>query len=209
MSSPPVRLTKLQLPPYDNNCFILVCPDTNESLIVDAPSSADLIMAAAAGTKVRYIFVTHQHRDHWGALADLRRLTGAEVAYHPDDATGIPVPPDVRLRDGQELVFGNQRPTVLHTPGHTPGSSCLVLGDLLFSGDTLFPGGPGNSSSPQALATMIDAITRRLFVMPDMTKLFPGHGADGVLGEEKTAYAAFAQRPHAADLHGDVLWASS
>lgn len=205
----PIKFTKLQLPPYDNNCFILVCPETNESLIVDAPSNAEQIAAAAAGTKVRYIFVTHRHNDHWGALADLRRLTGAEVAYHPDDAEGIAVPPDVRLRDGQELVFGNQRGAVLHTPGHTPGSACLVLGDLLFSGDTLFPGGPGHSRTPDDLRTILDSITRRLFLMPDTTRLFPGHGADGVLGAEKAAYAEFAKRPHAPDLHGDVLWASS
>ncbi|MCX6022782.1 MAG: MBL fold metallo-hydrolase [Chloroflexi bacterium] len=205
----PVKLTRLRLPPYDNNCYILTCPETNESLIVDAPSNAEKITEAAAGTKVRYIFVTHRHQDHWGALADLRRLTGAEVAYHPDDTEGMPLAPDLALRDGQELAFGNQRPVLLHTPGHTPGSMCLTLGDMLISGDTLFVGGPGRTARPEDLRMIIGSITRRLFVMPDLTQILPGHGEGGPLGPEKTAYALFAMREHPADLRGDVSWAES
>lgn len=208
-ATPGFELQTLSLPPYDNNCYVLVCPVTRESIIIDAPSNAGTIAAAAAGTTVRYIVVTHRHGDHWGALADLAAATGAKVAYHLAEAGAIPVPQDVPLSDGQELVFGRQRARVIHTPGHTPGSICLAVGDALFSGDTLFPGGPGHSRTPADLHEALRSITEKLFILPDTTRLLPGHGADGSLGQEKQAYAAFAARSHPADLHGDVLWASS
>ncbi|MBI4498454.1 MAG: MBL fold metallo-hydrolase [Chloroflexi bacterium] len=204
-----VQIQKLSLPPFDNNCYLLICPETRESIIIDAPSSPDQIVAAAQGTTVRYIIVTHRHGDHWGALADLKAATGAPVAYHPAEAEAIPVPPDVPLLDGEDLAFGRQQARVIHTPGHTPGSICLVLGGVLVSGDTLFPGGPGRSRTPADLQQIIQSLTEKLFALPDATKLLPGHGMDGVLGEEKRAYAAYAARPHPADLHGDVLWAAS
>ncbi len=206
---PAVEVRTLSLPPYDNDCYVLVCPETQESIIVDAPSSADQIAAAAQGTVVRCIVVTHRHGDHWGALADLAQLTAAPVAYHPAEAEGIPVSLDMPLADGQELQFGRQRARVIHTPGHTPGSVCLAVGDLLLSGDTLFPGGPGNTRSAQDLAQIIQSITEKLFVLPDATRLLPGHGVPSVLGDEKRAYAGFAARPHPVALHGDVTWASS
>ena len=95
---------------------------------------------------------------------------------------------------------------VIHTPGHTPGSVCYVVGKHLFSGDTLFPGGPGRSTSPEALQQTIESITEKLYALPDDTFLLPGHGQDSTLGISKEEYRAFAQRSHPADLSGDVLW---
>lgn len=204
-----IQVRKLSLPPYNNNCYLLVCPETSESIIVDAPSSADQIAAAAGGTTVRAIVVTHRHQDHWGGLADLAAMTGAPVAYHAAENGAIPIPAAIELLDGHDLVFGRRSATVIHTPGHTSGSICLLAGNLLLSGDTLFPGGPGRSRTPDDLRQVIRSITDRLFVLPDETRLLPGHGAESVLGPEKQAYAAFAARPHPPDLCGDVLWASS
>ena len=99
--------------------------------------------------------------------------------------------------------------TVLHTPGHTPGSVCYLVEDNIFSGDTLFPGGPGHSSSAENLNQTIKSITEKLFVLPDSLSLLPGHGAEGVLGVSKEEYNLFASKPHRDDLSGDVLWLQS
>ena len=194
------------LPPYDNDCYVLVNPDTQESIIIDAPSDPDRILEMAQGTTVRYILVTHNHRDHWGALQALKERTQAAVAGHEADAEALPVPLDISLRDGDTLNIGDIQITVIHTPGHTPGSMCYLTGSHLFTGDTLFPNGPGNSRTPDHLRQMIESITTKLFVFPDITEVHPGHGAGTTLGAEKQNYAVFASKPHDPNLSGDVLW---
>jgi glyoxylase-like metal-dependent hydrolase (beta-lactamase superfamily II) len=101
---------------------------------------------------------------------------------------------------------------VIHTPGHTPGSICLLVpsrdgGDILISGDTLFPGGPGRSDSPEALRQMIASITSRLLVLPEDTAVYPGHGDNTTIADAKREYAVYASKEHPADQHGDVTWA--
>jgi len=98
---------------------------------------------------------------------------------------------------------------VLHTPGHTDGASCFLIGKHLFSGDTLFPGGPGKTRSPEALLQVIDSITRKLLVLPDDTTVYPGHGDDTTIGEARRQYQEFASREHPADLFGDINWLES
>jgi glyoxylase-like metal-dependent hydrolase (beta-lactamase superfamily II) len=96
--------------------------------------------------------------------------------------------------------------TVLHTPGHSPGSICLLTGKHLFVGDTLFPGGPGHTRTPSAFKQLIESITQKLLVLPEDTRVYPGHGRDTTIEKAKGEFTAFAKRPHAADLCGDVLW---
>lgn len=204
-----VVVKKLSMGPFDNNCYILLCPTTRESIIVDTPSEPERILKEAEGTTIRLILITHNHGDHWGALEELKDKTGAPVAAHPADASLLPLPPDMLLGDGQEIAFGQVRARVIHTPGHTPGSVCLLASKYLITGDTLFPGGPGHTRTPAALAEVIGSITSKLFPLPDDTLVLPGHGADTVLGKEKEEYAIFAQRPHDPHLCGDVLWLSS
>jgi hydroxyacylglutathione hydrolase len=98
---------------------------------------------------------------------------------------------------------------VIHTPGHTPGSICLLVGGALLTGDTLFPGGPGRTRDPQALAQLIDSITTRLHVLPPETLVLPGHGDTTTIGVSREEYAVFASKSHQADLAGDVLWLES
>lgn len=98
---------------------------------------------------------------------------------------------------------------VLSVPGHTPGSTTFVHGRHAFVGDTLFPGGPGRSASPEALRQEIESITTHLYALPDDTVIYPGHGARTTIGESKREYAEFAAREHDPNLHGDVLWATS
>ncbi len=116
---------------------------------------------------------------------------------------------DRPLTDGQEIAVGSLSVRAVHTPGHTPGSTCFLVGPFLISGDTLFPGGPGHTLTPQDLQQTIRSISERLFVLPDETLVLPGHGDDSTIGRSKREYAVFASRPHPPELCGDVLWESS
>jgi hydroxyacylglutathione hydrolase len=161
------------------------------------------------GTHPRYILMTHNHMDHVGALPELKRALNIPVAAHSADAGHLPVGQDVILKDGDVVHFGDIQLKVLYTPGHTPGSLCFLTGKYLLSGDTIFPDGPGKTSSPANLKQIIESITRKIFVLPDDTQAYPGHGDSTVLKKEKDAYAAFSSRGHDPNLCGDVLWSSS
>jgi len=115
----------------------------------------------------------------------------------------------VLLDDGDVVSFGIVNLEVLHTPGHTPGSLCFRRGRYLISGDTIFPGGPGKTRSPAGLRQIIESITGKIFILPDDTEIYPGHGGSTTLKKEKDEFAVFSSRPHNADLCGDVLWLSS
>jgi glyoxylase-like metal-dependent hydrolase (beta-lactamase superfamily II) len=181
-----MQVTKTTLGPMDNNVYVVVCPRTNESAVIDASHDAARIAEAAAGTSVQYILLTHGDADHIDALQDLRARLGVPVAIHPADADRLPAPPDIELTDGQEIAVGDIRLRVIHTPGHTPGSVCFYAGDTLIDGDTLFPGGPGATHDDKArFGQIIDGIREKLFVLPDNTAVRPGHGADTTIGAEK------------------------
>ena len=190
-----------------SNAYLLVCRQTGESVIVDTPGDVGKILEQVKGTKPRYILITHNHFDHLGALAELRSRLQVPVAAHPADA--LPEPPDILLSDGDTLSFGRIDLTVLHTPGHTPGSVSYRTGKYLVSGDTLFPGGPGKTGSPSALRQIIESITDKLLVLPDDAGVYSGHGEPTVLKKEKEEIAVFTSRTHDPDLCGDVLWLSS
>jgi glyoxylase-like metal-dependent hydrolase (beta-lactamase superfamily II) len=113
------------------------------------------------------------------------------------------------LNDGDEIFVGANKLRVLHTPGHTPGSVCFLVGNYLIAGDTLFPGGPGKTQSPDDFQRIIESITQRLFVLPDETKVYPGHGEATTIKEAKQQYEVFSTRPHDPNLCGDVVWTSS
>jgi glyoxylase-like metal-dependent hydrolase (beta-lactamase superfamily II) len=212
-----VRLTKdeslqvdtLQLGPFGTNSYLLTCPLTRESVLVDAPAEASEILKVLKGTHPKYIFITHNHMDHTGALAELKSKLGIPIGAHRLDAKGLPHPPEILLEDGQEVSCGNIKLKVLHTPGHTPGSLCFLAGKYLISGDTLFPGGPGKTKSPADLKRIIESITSKIFVLPDDTKICPGHGDSTLLKKEKEEFAIFSSRSHHPKLCGDVLWLSS
>jgi glyoxylase-like metal-dependent hydrolase (beta-lactamase superfamily II) len=204
-----IRIEKLELPPFGTNAYVVECLATGDSVLVDAPGEAGTVLGRLAGTNPRRILMTHAHVDHVGALRELKMKLGVPVAAHPGDAGSYPAPPDILLGEGDEVDVGNLRLAVLHTPGHTPGSLCFLTGKDLISGDTLFPGGPGRTATPQALKQIIESITGKLFVLPDDTRVHPGHGDSTVLKREKEEFATFSSRPHEPGLCGDVLWLSS
>jgi glyoxylase-like metal-dependent hydrolase (beta-lactamase superfamily II) len=175
---------KIEVGDMENNVYVLECPETHESLIVDGCFEPEAILAAADGTAVVGILQTHGHRDHVQALPQIVRALGVPVHAHPGD--DYPVAVDGQLSDGDVVAFGERAAVAIHTPGHTPGGACFLVGRHLISGDTLFPGGPGaTAGDARAFAQLIDAIENKLFVLPDDTAVYPGHGADTTIGAEK------------------------
>jgi len=194
------------LGPFDNNAYLLVDAAGHESIIVDAPPESERILEAARGTRVTRIIITHRHGDHWAGIDALTSATGAPVYCRAADREPHADRVDSVLADGEEIALGEGRLRVIYTPGHTPGSICLLTGRILIAGDTLFPGGPGHSDTPEDLQQEIRSIVERLFVLPDDTLVYPGHGDGTTIGRAKEEYAVFAAREHPPDLCGDVLW---
>ena len=201
-----IQIDKLELGPYGTNAYILVCRNTGESVIVDAPADAGKILDLLKGTRPNYILITHNHMDHTGALADLKSTLDLPIAAHADDAGRLPVSADQLLNDGDVISFGDIKLSVLYTPGHTPGSICFLTGNYLIAGDTLFPGGPGRTGSPADFKKILNSLTGKIFVLADDTQVFPGHGNSTTLEKERQAFDGFSARSLDANLCGDVLW---
>jgi hydroxyacylglutathione hydrolase len=204
-----ILIERLVLGPYETNCYIVVCQETQQSLVVDAPADATKIIDTLQGTQPRYILLTHDHYDHTGTLASLRSRLKVPLAAHPADSSTLKTPPEISLKDGDIMTLGNLKIAVLHTPGHTPGSLCLKIGKHLIAGDTIFPGGPGKTWSPGDFRKIIASITGKILTLPDDTIIYPGHGDGTTVKKSKEEYAAFASRQHPGDLCGDVLWLSA
>ncbi|MFC1903416.1 MBL fold metallo-hydrolase [Chloroflexota bacterium] len=204
-----LQIEKLQLGPFGTNAYILTCQQTGDSVLVDAPGEANKIIAELKGTSPRYILLTHNHMDHTGALAELRSILKIPLAAHPADAGILPSPPEIQLKDSDNILFGKIKLEVSHTPGHTPGSLCFKTGKYLISGDTIFPGGPGKTRTPADFQQIIQSITSRIFILDDDIQVYPGHGDATVLKKEKEEFAVFSSRRHNSNLCGDVLWLSA
>jgi glyoxylase-like metal-dependent hydrolase (beta-lactamase superfamily II) len=204
-----IKIEKLSLGPFGTNTYILTCQKTRDSVIVDAPGEADKVLQRLEGTHPKYILMTHNHMDHVGALADLKSTLGVALAAHRADAGSLPVKPEQFLNDGDVISFGEIQLNVLHTPGHTPGSLCFLTGNYLISGDTIFPGGPGKTWSPDAFKQLVESLTGKIFTLTDETEVHPGHGDATVLKKEKQEFEVFSSKPHTSNLCGDVLWLSS
>ena len=194
---------------FANVSYIIRPLDGGPATVIDVPEGVDEVMAALGGRALGAAIVTHYHRDHWDGFDMFRGASSAPVyagaeEIEIDESRGVR-----RLADGIVLDVGGVRMEVIHTPGHTPGSICLHAGGVVFTGDTLFPGGPGASRSHEALQQEIRSITERLYTLPDETLVLPGHGGGTTIAASREEYAGFAAREHPADLHGDVLWASS
>lgn len=189
------RLSSFSVEPYDNNVYILSDPDSNQALVIDAANDVDRILRELEGLSVSHILTTHGHPDHVQAVAAVRLTTGALFTCHAGDAAMMPLTPDVQARDGDRFRFGPFELVTVHTPGHTPGSLCFLLDDLIFTGDTLFPGGPGNTSGPGAsFPTIIASIRDRLFSLPIETRVLPGHGKPTTIGQERDQLGAWLER---------------
>jgi hydroxyacylglutathione hydrolase len=200
------RIIKMELGQWATNCYVVIEKGTGESLLVDAPASPDVILAALDGTRPRRILLTHGHFDHTGALEGLRAALRVPLAAHRADSAWLPGTPDIFIDDGEKIPLGGLSLEAVHTPGHTPGSLCFRLGNYLFAGDTIFPGGPGHTDTPDDFVEIINTINRKILTLPDETIILPGHGTQTTVAEARAEYAAFAARHHGEGMFGDVTW---
>jgi glyoxylase-like metal-dependent hydrolase (beta-lactamase superfamily II) len=195
-----VTLTKIAVGDMHNNAYLLV-DQTGQGLLIDAAAEPQRLIEMIGSTPVAKIVTTHQHGDHWQALAELKAATGAVTVAHPLDAPGIPVPTDELVEDGGTITWGDTTLAVTHLVGHTPGSIALTLNagsdePHLFTGDCLFPGGVGNTQKDAArFATLIEGVSEKVFGrLPDATWVYPGHGSDTTLGAERPHVAEWRER---------------
>jgi glyoxylase-like metal-dependent hydrolase (beta-lactamase superfamily II) len=193
-----LSIAKLAVGPMSNNAYLLRCQASGRAMLIDAANEADrlLELVRLGGETAATVLTTHRHADHWQALAAVVAQTGARTMAGALDADGIPVPTERRLEHGDIVHVGDAELRVIVLRGHTPGSVALYYRDPdgsghLFTGDSLFPGGPGRTTSPADFNSLMDDLEQRVFdVLPDDTWFYPGHGNDSTLG---------AERPHLAE----------
>ncbi len=184
--SPAVRVDKVVVGPYENNAYVVRCRSTGEAVLVDAANEHELLVPLCRALGVRRVLTTHGHFDHIQAVEACREA-GIDVGVAAEDAKMLPSY-DFQIDDEDVIEVGDLRLRAIHTPGHTPGSTSFLLDGepLLFTGDTLFPGGPGNTRFEGAsFDQIIASIDRRLFTLPAELLVLPGHGLDTTLGTER------------------------
>jgi glyoxylase-like metal-dependent hydrolase (beta-lactamase superfamily II) len=193
---PKLMVTKLSVSEMDNNVYLLRCRQTDAQVLLDAADDAARILEVIGADGLQRVVTTHGHWDHHRALPQVVKATGAETVAGAEDADDLPVPVDRRVTDGDTVEVGDSRLEVIHLVGHTPGSIALLYDDPdgtphLFTGDSLFPGGPGRTTSSTDFHSLMDHLETKVFDrLPDETWVYPGHGNDTTLG---------AERPHLAE----------
>jgi glyoxylase-like metal-dependent hydrolase (beta-lactamase superfamily II) len=181
--------------PLENNVYLVASAASGKAVVIDAASEAERILEMAEPFTVVAVVATHGHHDHVGAAAEVSGALGSPFMIHPADEAAAGITADVRLTDGAVLDLEGVALEAVHTPGHTPGSTCLITGHLLFSGDTLFPGGPGATAGPGGdFPTIMESLRTRLFTLPDTTVVLPGHGRPTTIGAERPSLDEWATR---------------
>jgi glyoxylase-like metal-dependent hydrolase (beta-lactamase superfamily II) len=192
-----LEIHRLVVGPYDNNVFVLRCRETGEAVLIDAANEHEQLLELASRLGVKRVLETHGHWDHIQAVGAMREA-GYEVAVTGADAPMLAEQGyDVLLDDAEVIEVGRLRLDAIHTPGHTAGSICFAVqgAPLLFSGDTLFPGGPGNTKfEGSSFTRIIDSIDTRLFTLPAHTIVLPGHGVDTTIGAERPQLGEWVAR---------------
>jgi glyoxylase-like metal-dependent hydrolase (beta-lactamase superfamily II) len=195
-----LTITKVSVGPMDNNAYLLRCRETGEQLLIDAANEAPRLLELVGQGGLTAVVTTHQHMDHWVALEEVVAKTGARPLVHADDAEGLPIDAEP-LHEGDAVRVGDCTLEVIHLRGHTPGSVALLYrdpsgGPHLFTGDSLFPGGVGNTNQdPERFAQLIDDVEQKLFDrLPDETWFYPGHGKDSTLGAERPSLPQWRAR---------------
>jgi hydroxyacylglutathione hydrolase len=210
-----LQIKQVTLGAWQENCYVLVCPDTRDAVLIDPGDEFEKIQRLVGKLKVSKILLTHTDIDHIGALDAAREAYRVPVYVHPDDLNrpAHPEAPRTRieqtkpLREGQTIRVGAHSLKVFELPGHTPGHVAFLLDDRAIVGDAIFPGGPGRTGSPEALAQALYHLQRVVFRWPDRTALYPGHGKHTTVGAERESFMRFLAKPRAATAFGDVSWA--
>jgi hydroxyacylglutathione hydrolase len=161
----------------DVSSYIVSCSETKEAAVIDPVQPAGKLLGELSGLTVRWVVATHGHAGHVAGKDDVKQATGATTGLHVADAKAFLRSADRYLIDEEELELGTFRLKVLHTPGHTPGSLCFLVGNHLFTGDTLLAGGIGKQGPETDLRRQMLSIGTRLTRLPLATAIYPGHGS--------------------------------
>ncbi|MFF3670342.1 MBL fold metallo-hydrolase [Microtetraspora malaysiensis] len=196
---PGLTISKIEVGDFGNNAYLLRCTETGEGLLVDAAAEPRRLLDLIGDRPIGTIVTTHRHGDHWMALKEVAAATGARVVAHPLDAPELPVAVARTVEHGDRITVGRIPLEVIHLRGHTPGSIALLYegaGGHLFTGDSLFPGGVGNTQKdPKRFDRLYTDVVERLFDrLPDGTWVYPGHGRDTTLGAERPSLPEWRAR---------------
>lgn len=187
-------IDRIVVGPLETNVYLIRDTGSDAAALVDAADEPGRILEFARGASVVEVLTTHGHHDHHGAVPQVPDALGVPFLLHPDDATIAGKQPDAPLVEGTRRI-GDLAIDVVHTPGHTPGSVCLLLDGVAITGDTLFPGGPGATRFPySSFDEIIESITTTVFTLPDHTVVLPGHGAPTTVGTERPHLRAWIER---------------
>jgi glyoxylase-like metal-dependent hydrolase (beta-lactamase superfamily II) len=190
------------------NTYVLVCPDSKRSVLIDPGADPDILSDMLAGTTPVAILLTHTHGDHTGALDEMRSRLKVPLLAHPGPhAGGIELDANRWLRHGNVVQVGKHTLRVLHTPGHIGDQICFAIEDdyRIVVGDTIFDGGPGKTWSSEEFQTTLKTLREIVLAWPDATICYPGHGPHFRLGDRRAAIEAFLEKDHG-DFFGDATW---
>lgn len=201
---------------FQNNAYLLSCNRTGKSIIIDTPDQPFELIKAASSTDVQVVLITHNHLDHLQGFNDVLGKFQVPVGIGADDAHALLSKPygELDVSDGSFVSFGDITLRAIATPGHTPGSTCYMLpseqpGAIphVFTGDSLFPGGPGKSGSPEAFNQLVSSIETKLLTLPEESIVLPGHGDSTTIENSRNEFDVFKSNPRRSGLYGDVTWA--
>jgi hydroxyacylglutathione hydrolase len=210
-----LKLKQVTLGSWQENCYILVCPETQDAALVDPGDEFEKIVRRVGKLRVTKILLTHTDLDHIGALDAAREAFRAPVYVHPaelerpkhPEAPSHTIEGTRPLHEGQHLRIGTHYVTTYEVPGHSPGHVAFRFDERALVGDAIFPGGPGRTHSPAALSEALYNLQRVVFRWEDNTKLYSGHGRPTTVGNERDNFMRFLARPRPDNLFGDVSWA--
>jgi glyoxylase-like metal-dependent hydrolase (beta-lactamase superfamily II) len=194
-----LAITKVSVGPMANNAYLVRCRSTGDQVLIDAANEAPRLLELAGEPGLSHVITTHRHMDHWVALEEVLAATGAVSLAHAADAEGLPIASET-LVDGDTVRVGSCALEVIHLVGHTPGSIALLYRDPagiphLFTGDSLFPGGPGRTTDPAHFESIMNDLEAKIFGrLPDETWFYPGHGRDSTLGVERPSLGEWRAR---------------
>jgi len=213
----PLQLKQVTVGPWQENCYLLVCPDTKDAALIDPGEEFAKIAKMVGRARVRKILLTHTDLDHIGALEQARTAFRAPVYVHVNDVNRPSHPEALRtpikgtrpLQDGQTIRVGAHSLKVYEAPGHTPGHVVFQFDTRAIVGDAIFPGGLGRTHNADELTTALYHLQRVIFRWPDNVRLYPGHGKPTTVGAERDKFMRYLANPRANDFFGDVSWAST
>jgi len=195
-----LMITKVAVGPMDNNAYVLRCRRTDEQVLIDAANDAATLLGLVGEGGLARVITTHRHPDHWQALAEVVAETSAITVAGRFDVEGIPVPTVEAVGDGDRIAVGESELEVIHLVGHTPGSIALLYDDPngaphVFTGDSLFPGGPGRTTGGDDFDSLMNDLQTKVFDrLPDETWIYPGHGTDTTVGAERPSIPEWLAR---------------